>query len=166
MLTKWTAEVELLGRVTVACSPAGLVAVTLAVGDHARAASLRRQLGAFEERRTALADDALRQLREYTVGARTAFELPLAPRGTLFQHDVWRALSTVPYGQTRTYSELAALIGRPSAARAVGAANGANPLCVIVPCHRLIGANGELTDYAYGLALKQRLLDLEAQSPA
>jgi len=120
----------------------------------------------FEERQTALADDTLHQLREYAFGARTAFELPLAPRGTTFQQEVWRALCAVPYGETRTYSELAALIGRPRAARAVGAANGANPLCVIVPCHRLIGASGELTDYAYGLSLKQRLLDLETHGLA
>ena len=102
------------------------------------------------------------QLAEYLAGTRTAFDLPLAPTGTEFQRDVWRALTTIPYGTTAGYGELAAWIDRPTAARAVGAANGRNPISIIVPCHRVIGANGALTGYAWGEEKKRRLLDLEA----
>lgn len=102
------------------------------------------------------------QLAEYLAGTRTAFDLPLAPRGTEFQRDVWQALTTISYGATAGYGELAAWINRPSAARAVGAANGRNPISIIVPCHRVIGANGALTGYAWGEEKKRTLLELEA----
>jgi methylated-DNA-[protein]-cysteine S-methyltransferase len=106
--------------------------------------------------------DADAQLLAYFAGELEQFELPLAPRGTAFQRSVWDALAEVPYGTTTTYSALAARIGRPSACRAVGAANGRNPLPVIVPCHRVIGAAGALTGYGGGLARKRHLLALEA----
>jgi methylated-DNA-[protein]-cysteine S-methyltransferase len=102
------------------------------------------------------------QLRAYFAGALRRFDLPLAPRGTAFQLSVWDALLEIPYGATTSYSELAAAIGRPSACRAVGAANGRNPLAVIVPCHRVIGAAGALTGYGGGLERKRMLLALEA----
>jgi len=102
------------------------------------------------------------QLEELLRRGGSAFELPLSLQGTPFQRRVWRALLRVPYGETLTYGELASRIGRPSAARAVGHANGANPLSVIVPCHRLVGANGALVDYGGGLERKQFLLSLEA----
>ena len=102
------------------------------------------------------------QLRAYFAGELRDFDLPLAPRGTAFQQSVWDALLEIPYGATTTYSELAATIGRPSACRAVGAANGRNPLAVIVPCHRVIGAAGALTGYGGGLERKRMLLALEA----
>jgi methylated-DNA-[protein]-cysteine S-methyltransferase len=98
------------------------------------------------------------QLVEYFAGARTQFDLPLAPRGTGFQEIVWRALVTIPFGETCSYGALARAIGRPAASRAVGAANGKNPISIIVPCHRVIAASGELTGYAGGLAAKQWLL--------
>lgn len=101
------------------------------------------------------------QLAEYFAGKRTRFELPLRLEGTAFQQSVWRALLKVPFGRTSTYGALAAEIGRPTAARAVGAAVGANPLAVVVPCHRIIGAGGTLTGYAGGLARKTKLLALE-----
>ncbi len=101
------------------------------------------------------------QLAEYFAGRRTRFALPLRPQGTAFQRSVWRALRKVPFGKTLTYGALAAAIGRPAAARAVGAAVGANPLAVVVPCHRIIGADGTLTGYAGGLARKTKLLALE-----
>jgi len=101
------------------------------------------------------------QLGEYFAGSRTVFELVLAPVGTEFQSTVWAALRTIPYGQTWTYGELAKSIGRPAAARAVGAANAKNPLSIIVPCHRVVGSGGQLTGFAGGLAAKRRLLDLE-----
>lgn len=106
--------------------------------------------------------EAETQLDAYFAGELERFELPLAPRGTEFQRSVWEALRQIPYGSTTTYSELAAAIGRPSACRAVGAANGRNPLAVIVPCHRVIGAAGGLTGYGGGLERKRLLLALEA----
>jgi methylated-DNA-[protein]-cysteine S-methyltransferase len=106
--------------------------------------------------------DAADQLRAYFAGELRDFDLPLAPRGTAFQRAVWNALRAVPYGRTVGYGELAARIGRPGAARAVGAANGRNPIAIVIPCHRVIGADGTLTGYGGGLARKRRLLDLEA----
>jgi methylated-DNA-[protein]-cysteine S-methyltransferase len=106
--------------------------------------------------------EAEAQLRAYFAGELRRFELPLAPRGTDFQLSVWDALLEIPYGVTTTYSELAAAIGRRSACRAVGAANGRNPLAVIVPCHRVIGAAGALTGYGGGLERKRVLLAFEA----
>lgn len=108
-----------------------------------------------------LLDAAEAQLREYFAGARRTFDLPLAPHGTAFQQRVWAALRAIPYGETRTYGELAAAIGSPNASRAVGMANHRNPIPIIIPCHRVIGANGTLTGYAGGLEVKQKLLALE-----
>ena len=105
--------------------------------------------------------EAVRQLRAYFAGERREFRLPLDPQGTDFQRQVWRELESIPYGQTRSYSQIAAAIGAPRAVRAVGAANGANPLPIVVPCHRVIGSDGRLTGYGGGLALKKRLLELE-----
>ena len=104
---------------------------------------------------------ALAELTAYFAGACHAFSAPLDPRGTPFQRLVWDAVAAVPYGETRTYGEIARTIGRPAAARAVGAANGANPLPVIIPCHRLIGANGDLTGYGGGIEIKRHLLAIE-----
>lgn len=105
--------------------------------------------------------DLRRQLDEYLEGRRRSFDLPLAPEGTDFQRLCWEALCEIPYGQTRSYSEQARLIGRPAAIRAVGRANHDNPIGVVIPCHRVIGANGHLTGYAGGLPMKRRLLELE-----
>ncbi|WP_294248500.1 methylated-DNA--[protein]-cysteine S-methyltransferase [uncultured Sphingomonas sp.] len=102
--------------------------------------------------------EAVRQLTEYFAGERRAFDLPLNPVGTAFQKAVWTGLGTIPYGETRSYAALAIAIGRPGASRAVGAANGRNPLSIVTPCHRVIGANGTLTGFAGGLAVKQWLL--------
>jgi methylated-DNA-[protein]-cysteine S-methyltransferase len=104
----------------------------------------------------------LRQLAEYFAGDRKQFDVPLAPRGTPFQLEVWRMLQRIPYGETRSYADIARSIGRPAATRAVGAANGANPIPIIIPCHRVIGTNGALTGFGGGIAVKRRLLDLEA----
>lgn len=107
-----------------------------------------------------------RQLAEYFARDRTEFTLPLDPIGTAFQKSVWRALRAIPYGQTRSYGQIAEALGRPLAARAVGAANGRNPLSIVVPCHRLIGADGSLTGFAGGLGAKRQLLALEQASAA
>jgi methylated-DNA-[protein]-cysteine S-methyltransferase len=104
-----------------------------------------------------------KQLAEYFSGKRTVFALDLAPRGTPFQLAVWNALLEIPYGDTISYAELARRIGKPSAVRAVGAANGANPIPVIIPCHRVIGSNGTLTGYGGGIERKQWLLALEGR---
>ncbi|SDH11613.1 methylated-DNA-[protein]-cysteine S-methyltransferase [Pseudomonas benzenivorans] len=111
-------------------------------------------------------DEACRQLDQYFAGRRQRFELRLAPHGTAFQQAVWQALQRIPFGQTSSYSALAEQIARPKAVRAVGAANGANPIAVVIPCHRVIGRDGSLTGYAGGLARKALLLELEgAQLP-
>lgn len=101
------------------------------------------------------------QLTEYFAARRRTFELPLAPAGTPFQQSVWSALARIPYGELRTYRDVAHAIGNPAAVRAVGAANGRNPLPIVVPCHRVIGSNGTLTGFAGGLAAKAYLLRLE-----
>jgi methylated-DNA-[protein]-cysteine S-methyltransferase len=106
------------------------------------------------------------QLDEYFAGKRQHFELPLHPLGTAFQQTVWLALRDIPYGVTISYGELARRIGKPQAMRAVGAANGRNPLPIVVPCHRVIGADGSLTGFGGGLPIKRLLLDLEQASPA
>jgi methylated-DNA-[protein]-cysteine S-methyltransferase len=105
--------------------------------------------------------DVRAQLQEYFAGERVAFDVPLAMHGTRFELQVWHALVDIPYGETVSYGEIATRIGQPSAARAVGLANGRNPIAVIVPCHRVIGANGTLTGYGGGLERKQLLLELE-----
>ncbi|MFB3814340.1 MAG: methylated-DNA--[protein]-cysteine S-methyltransferase [Terriglobales bacterium] len=105
--------------------------------------------------------DCREQLEEYFAARRTEFTLPLDLRGTEFQQTCWRALLRIPYGETRSYAELARAIGRPHAARAVGMANHDNPIAIIVPCHRVVGTNGKLTGYGGGLETKRKLLDLE-----
>ncbi|EPJ81778.1 MULTISPECIES: methylated-DNA--[protein]-cysteine S-methyltransferase [Pseudomonas] len=107
-----------------------------------------------------------RQLREYFAGTRNQFELELDFAGTDFQKQVWQALLTIPFGETRSYSQIAEQIGNPKAVRAVGAANGRNPISIIAPCHRVVGASGGLTGFAGGLEAKQYLLTLEDRSQA
>ncbi|WP_433268026.1 methylated-DNA--[protein]-cysteine S-methyltransferase [Actinosynnema sp. CS-041913] len=108
--------------------------------------------------------DVIVQLEEYFAGRRTEFELPLDLLGTPFQRAVWTALCSIPYGETVTYGELASTLGRPTAARAVGMANGRNPIGIIVPCHRVVGSTGDLTGYGGGLGRKRQLLDFESQT--
>lgn len=117
-------------------------------------------------RPAAVCAEAARQLDAYLAGRRTAFDLPLAPRGTPWQRAVWEALLAIPYGETLSYGELAARLGRPAAARATGAAVGRNPLSVIIPCHRVVDATGSLTGYAGGLDRKRALLAIEQAGPA
>ena len=103
------------------------------------------------------------QLEEYFAGNRKQFDLPLAPKGTDFQKRVWKALTDIPYGEKRTYGEIAAAVGNPKAARAVGMANNKNPIGIIVPCHRVVGADGKLVGYAGGMEKKEWLLNLEQE---
>jgi methylated-DNA-[protein]-cysteine S-methyltransferase len=109
-----------------------------------------------------LFEQCARQVGEYLGGKRHAFELPLAPAGTEFQQRVWREIARIPFGETLTYAELARRAGAPGSARAAGAATGRNPLSIVVPCHRVVGAAGALTGYAGGIERKERLLALEA----
>ena len=140
-------------RLKIGCTDAAIVSV-----------EKTEQQGAGEP--CALSDLAARQLEEYFKGQRKHFELPLEMRGTAFQKKVWQALTEIPYGETRSYKALAEAIGSPKAVRAVGGANHRNPLMIIVPCHRVIGANGALVGYGGGLALKSALLELESQNKA
>jgi methylated-DNA-[protein]-cysteine S-methyltransferase len=152
---------------TTMASPLGELMLTAANGEltglympaeaHAPPAGAVRDEGAFATAR--------RQIEEYFAGERRTFELPVSPAGTSFQQRVWAELQLIGYGETISYAELAARIGRPTAIRAAGAANGANPVSIIIPCHRVIGSNGSLTGYGGGIEAKRALLALE-RSPA
>lgn len=144
-----------VGRLLVARDRAGVRRI------HFQSGRRPQRLAAGWERHDAAFDDVATQLREYFEGKRRAFQLPLAPEGTPFQLRVWNALVEIPYGETLSYGQLASRIGDRSAARAVGLANGSNPLPIVIPCHRVIGSNGKLTGYGGGLAVKQQLLALE-----
>jgi len=136
---------------------AGDELVGLYFDGHARTPRVSGRKGGPAAARDVLSD----QLDEYFGGARTRFDVPIRFEGTPFQVAVWSALVDIPFGTTSTYSDLAERVGRPRAARAVGAANGQNPISIVVPCHRLIGASGDLTGYGWGLDRKRRLLELE-----
>lgn len=116
--------------------------------------------GAIQEE-TPLLRQAAEELAEYFAGTRREFTVPLRPQGTPFQQKVWAALRTIPYGQTLSYIDVAKMIGKPSASRAVGGANGKNPLPILIPCHRVVAADGSLGGYSLGLDMKRRLLELE-----
>lgn len=150
------------GDLTLIASDAGLTAILW--GDDP--AMQARYAPRRQDRDHSVIAATIRQLEEYFAGTRTSFDLPLDPVGTAFQRDVWRALLTIPYGETRSYADLACAIGRPTATRAVGAANGRNPLPIVTPCHRVIGSNGRLTGFAGGLPNKQLLLALEERVSA
>ena len=113
---------------------------------------------------TALSAEVYRQLQEYFAGKRTMFTVPYALNGTSFQQAVWTQIAKIPYGQTVTYKDIAQAIDKPRAFQATGRAVGANPLAILIPCHRVVGSNGELTGYAFGLEMKKALLNLECQT--
>jgi methylated-DNA-[protein]-cysteine S-methyltransferase len=115
------------------------------------------------ERETPILTEGKRQLAEYFAGARRAFDLPLHAEGTAFRQKTWRALTDIPYSATITYAQLAAQVGNPKAVRAVGQANHHNPIPILIPCHRVVGADGSLTGYGGGVELKKQLLDLEQE---
>lgn len=161
-----------VGRLELVAAPTGLRAVLWPDEDGSRVQRALTWLtgapGGADPRRVDRAsqtrahlDAAAAQLQEYFAGRRTEFELTLDPVGTAFQLRVWEALRAIPYGQTRTYAEQARVLGDPNAARAVGAADGRNPLSIVVPCHRVVGASGALTGYAGGVANKSWLLEHE-----
>lgn len=151
-----------VGDLTLVASGRGLVAVLWPDDDPARV-----QLPAMQDDAGhPVLRQAATQLADYFAGERHAFDLPLDFRGTEFQQRVWAALLTIPFGQTRSYGAIAAMIGQPTASRAVGAANGRNPLSIIAPCHRVIGGNGALTGFAGGMETKGWLLDFERRTLA
>ncbi len=163
-ISYWSADGGMLGHLRLAASEAGLCKLALGrESDDAFMAWLARVLrpARLLRQRTPLIDQALVELHAYLAGRLRAFETPLDPRGTPFQRRVWAEVARIPYGATASYGEIAARIGRPGAARAVGAANAANPLPLFVPCHRVVGADGALRGYGGGLALKAALLQLE-----
>jgi methylated-DNA-[protein]-cysteine S-methyltransferase len=150
-----------VGRLTLVASDDGLAAI---LWPDDRPGRVRLRIEAADDTHPVLLE-AERQLGEYFAGLRTAFALPLNPSGTPFQRKVWAALLTIPYGQTRSYGQIASQIGHPGAVRAVGAANGRNPVSIVAPCHRVIGSTGKLTGFAGGLAVKAQLLALEGRAP-
>ena len=152
MIFQYSYETE-LGSVTIVEEDGAL----LAIFTH------RSFEGVCQE--TPLIRKAHQQLTEYLKGGRKTFDLPLNPQGTEFQKRVWKALCDIPYGETRSYKQIAEAIGHPKAMRAVGMANNRNPLLIVVPCHRVIGANGKLVGYAAGLDKKAFLLQLESKCP-
>ncbi|HEY7628604.1 MAG TPA: methylated-DNA--[protein]-cysteine S-methyltransferase [Ilumatobacteraceae bacterium] len=150
-----------VGELRIIASERGLRAILWGAEDVARIAAIDD--GDLVEERTPLLDEAVRQLQEYFAGTRRDFDLPLDPAGTPFQQSAWNVLRTIPYGKTMSYGEQARRLGDPNKARAVGAANGKNPLSIVVPCHRVVGSSGELTGFAAGIDVKSWLLDHERQ---
>ena len=150
-----------LGEFTIVLSAAGAVTHLIFAPDmDHRMLAVHARLR-LAERAPELVAPVRVELEEYFAGARRLFTVPLAPTGTTFQRQVWNALLDIPYGETNTYASVAARLGNPRAARAVGAANGQNPISVLIPCHRLVGARGQLSGYAGGLKAKRWLLELE-----
>ena len=149
-----------VGQLTLVAGDTGLKAI-LWENDDPRRVPLGSLIEAPDN---AILVETERQLSEYFAGTLTAFTVPLDFAGTDFQKSVWAALLTIPFGETRSYAEIARQIGRPSAVRAVGAANGRNPISIIAPCHRVVGSNGALTRFAGGLEAKERLLRLESRA--
>jgi methylated-DNA-[protein]-cysteine S-methyltransferase len=147
-----------VGDLTLVATAEALVALVWRTAGHGRVPFEN----ARQQPRHPLLRETSRQLGEYFAGKRRVFELALEFRGTDFQRQVWAALLAIPYGETRTYGQIAAQIGNPTAVRAVGAANGRNPIAIIAPCHRVIGMNGSLTGFGGGLDAKAQLLSLEA----
>ena len=148
MIYQYSYETK-LGSVTIVEEDGALLAIT----------THRTYEGIKQE--TPLINEAYRQLSEYLLGERKRFDLPLNPQGTVFQQQVWKSLCDIPYGETRSYKQIAEAIGNPKAVRAVGMANNRNPLLIVVPCHRVIGANRKLVGYAAGIEKKEFLLKLE-----
>lgn len=139
-----------IGKLTICCRDNSVIAVLYG-----------EKTGPWKNCRTALSDRTAEQLQEYFGGKRRVFDLSLNPQGTAFQQAVWAELRRIPYGETRSYRQIAAAVGHPAACRAVGAANHRNPIPILIPCHRVLGTDGSLTGYAAGLDIKKKLLELE-----
>lgn len=158
-------EEQRMSLCTVMESPIGLLEVMEENGAVTRICFMQGDAPAQPESQlgsqSMILQETVRQLQEYFAGERTEFSIPLAPQGTEFQKKVWKALLRIPYGETRSYGEIAQMVGNSKASRAVGMANHNNPIPILIPCHRVIGKNGKLTGYAGGLEKKTALLELE-----
>ena len=148
-----------VGKLALVANDKGLVAV---LWENDKPERVRLE-GLIKQDNHSVLIQAERQLSEYFTGRRNSFSVPLDMRGTHFQRGVWEALLDIPFGETKTYGQLAKQLGNPQAARAVGAANGRNPISIIVPCHRVIGSSGKLTGFAGGLEAKEQLLNMERE---
>lgn len=142
------------GKMKIACNEEGITYIGMGCGVPEQT----------KRESTQLLDTAAQQLEEYFQGKRQVFDVPLSPIGTSFQQKVWEALCAIPYGETRSYKQIAEMVGNPKACRAVGMANNRNHILIIIPCHRVIGANGSLVGYGGGLELKEKLLELEKKN--
>ncbi|MPY94637.1 MAG: methylated-DNA--[protein]-cysteine S-methyltransferase [Acidimicrobiia bacterium] len=154
-------------RFTIVASPIGPLLLTAGPGGltglYVAGERLAPEPDASWREDRASCAEVIEQLEAYFAGEQAAFDLTVDPKGTPFQLEVWAGLRAIPYGETISYAELARRVGRPAASRAVGAANGRNPISIVLPCHRVIGANGSLTGYGWGLDRKRYLLDLESR---
>jgi methylated-DNA-[protein]-cysteine S-methyltransferase len=148
-----------VGKLTLVASQGHLLAV---LWEEEKEGRVKLDMGTKVKEHPIL-DLTEKQLKEYFAGSRNKFDLPIKFMGTFFQNAVWKGLQKIPFGKTMSYGELAIKVGSPKASRAVGAANGKNPLSIVVPCHRVIGMNGKLTGFAGGLTAKETLLDLESE---
>lgn len=147
-------------------SPIGLLTLAEQGGSLTHLLFGRTEMPGARQEKTPLLAEACHQLDQYFLGERRGFDLPLSPQGTAFQLKVWQALLTIPYGETRTYKDIAEIAGCPRGFRAVGMANHRNPISIIVPCHRVVGTGGGLTGYGGGLPAKRFLLELEERNVA
>jgi methylated-DNA-[protein]-cysteine S-methyltransferase len=147
-----------VGKLTLVANPTHLIAV---LWEEEKEGRVKLERGEKVKSHPVL-DQTEKQLNEYFLGKRNKFDLPLKFMGTEFQNAVWKALQKIPFGKTMSYGEIASKVGSPKASRAVGAANGKNPLSIVVPCHRVIGMNGKLTGFAGGLPAKEVLLNIES----
>lgn len=158
----WSELPSRIGTIRVAATEGGICRVALGLEPAARFLGwIEQHAGQPVRECTGSVEQALEQIADYLDGKRKAFDLALDMRGTDFQRQVWQVVGAIPRGQTRTYAQVAEAVGRPTAIRAVGAANGANPLPLFIPCHRVIGSDGRLTGYGGGLDVKQWLLEME-----
>jgi O-6-methylguanine DNA methyltransferase len=163
----WAAMKSRVGTIRVAATPHGVCKIALGKETAEDFFGwLKRHIGQAPRKpeRSGIVALALDQIAEYLDGQRRDFDLPLDLRGTVFQRRMWAAVAGIPYGETRTYAGTALAIGKPKAVRAVGAANGANPLPLVVPCHRVVGSDGSLTGYGGGLDVKRKLLEMESRA--
>lgn len=154
MLSLFEYDLGVIGKVSIAATPTEITHISFG----------HLTLKEAKVSETLLIKQACSQLKEYLAGQRKHFDLPLGPQGTDFQKRVWEALRQIPYGQTRSYKEIAIMAQSPKGCRAVGMANNKNPIAIVVPCHRVIGSNGKMVGYAGGLDIKERLLELEKKT--
>ena len=152
-----------IGEITIA-SENGAITILKRSNSENPASRIPADVASFSPSPSELTNRAAKQLEEYLAGERQEFDVPILPKGTKFQRSVWKALMTIPYGETRSYKQIAQMLGKPNAPRAVGLANNKNPIWIIIPCHRVIGSNGSLVGYGGGLEMKEKLILLESET--